>query len=260
MDIQKIVDLLEAAGSRIIMPALTNMGSVQTKADGSVMTEVDLVCQDFLQSSLYRLDASVSFLGEEMPHEVQNDCLNDGGTYWCLDPIDGTTNFATAFPVFATSLALIENGRPVLAAIHDPVRHESFYAVRGGGVWRNGQPIQASRVSILKRSVGFIDFKRLDADLASKLATGKHYRSQRNIGTCALEWAWLAAGRAQFIVHGGQKLWDFAGGSLIAEEAGCVIGDMEGKLLFSDIKLVSSIVASANKDIHNQLLKLLTAP
>ena len=259
MDIQRIVNLLEEAGRRIIMPALENLESVQTKADGSVLTEVDLSCQDFLQNSLYGLDASVSFLGEEMAHEEQNHCLNNGGTYWCLDPLDGTTNFSTGFPVFATSLALIENGRPALTAIHDPVRRESFYAVRGGGVWCNGQPIHASKISALNQAVGFIDFKRLDASQAARLASGKRYRSQRNIGTCALEWAWLAAGRGQFIVHGGQKLWDFAGGSLIAEEAGCIVSDMKGDALFRDRKLVSSIAAAANSAIHAQLLELLTS-
>ncbi|MDX8411532.1 MAG: inositol monophosphatase family protein [Mariprofundaceae bacterium] len=259
MDIQHIVNLLEEAGRRIIMPALENIESVQTKADGSVITEVDLACQDFLRDSLYQLDASVGFLGEEMTPEEQGSCLNNGEAYWCLDPLDGTTNFATAFPVFATSLALIENGRPSLGVIHDPARSESFYAVHGDGAWCNGQPMHASSETEFRQSVGLIDFKRLNADLAARLASGKYYRSQRNIGSCALEWAWLAAGRAQFIVHGGEKLWDFAAGSLIAAEAGCAVGDMNGEALFTHRKLVSSIAAAANQNIHKQLLELLTA-
>jgi len=82
------------------------------------------------------------------------------------------------------------------------------------------------------------------------------YRSQRNIGTCALEWAWLAAGRGHFIVHGGEKIWDYAAGSLIAEEAGCQVSNFSNGALFDRLKMTQSILA-ASPAIHQPLLDII---
>ncbi|MFQ5346168.1 MAG: inositol monophosphatase family protein, partial [Mariprofundus sp.] len=228
-----MTDILEQAGQQIILPAYHSLIHASTKADGSVVTETDLASQRFIQHALEQLNRTIAFLGEEMTETEQSACLQQsGGRYWCLDPLDGTSNFTAHFPGFAISLALIENGMVQLACIHDPVRCETFSAIRSQGACMNGQPVRASDQNRVQNTVGFIDFKRLSTPLVVKLATQPVYRSQRNIGSCALEWAWLAAGRGHFIIHGGEKIWDFAAGSLIAEEAGCTVGDFTGKPLF----------------------------
>lgn len=85
------------------------------------------------------------------------------------------------------------------------------------------------------------------------MATKPAYRSQRNLGSCALEWAWLAAGRGHFIIHGGEKLWDFAAGSLLAREAGSIVGDFSGDSLFPCDTLSSPILAACNRSVHASL-------
>ncbi len=253
-----VAELLGEAGRDILLPAFASRGGeAATKQDGSVVTETDLHCQNFIRKQLKALDPDIRFLGEEMDEAEQQACLSRGGRFWCVDPLDGTSNFTAAFPCFASAVALIEDGRPVLACIHDPVRGETFEAVMGGGARLNGRPMHASPAHALKQAVGFIDFKRLAEPLRVRLAGGKAYRSQRNIGSCALEWAWLAAGRGQFIIHGGQKLWDFAGGSLLAAEAGAVTTDLAGADPFAEAHLVSSIVAGANAPLHAALLAIL---
>lgn len=250
--------MLHKAGHDIVLPAfLDQTGSADTKHDGSVVTETDLHCQHFIREQLHALDPEIRFLGEEMGEAEQRACLQQGGPYWCVDPLDGTSNFMADFPCFASAVALIEHGRPVLACIHDPVRGETFHAVRDGGAFLNGMPVHASSTHALKQSIGFIDFKRLSPPLAARLAGSRHYRSQRNIGSCALEWAWLATGRGQFIIHGGEKLWDFAAGSLLAEEAGATVTGFDGRHPFAAGGLVSSIVAGANPDIHAALMAML---
>lgn len=253
-----VAELLGEVGRDILMPAFAaDGGAAATKQDGSVVTETDLHCQNFIRERLAKLDADIRFLGEEMEEHEQQDCLRRGGRFWCVDPLDGTSNFTADFPCFASAVALIEEGRPVLACIHDPVRDETFEAVAGGGAFLNGRPMYASRSHALSQAVGFIDFKRLSDALRLKLAGGKTYRSQRNIGSCALEWAWLAAGRGQFIIHGGQKLWDFSAGSLLAAEAGAVTTDLDGRDPFAGAHLVSSIVAGANAELHGALIAML---
>jgi len=114
--------------------------------------------------------------------------------------------------------------------------------------------IRCSNGDKLANAVGYIDFKRLNAETTMKLATNRLYRSQRNLGSCALEWAWLAAGRGQFIIHGGEKIWDFAAGSLIAAEAGCMAGDFSGKPFFPRAALSSPVLAACNSSIQENLL------
>ena len=218
---EQLCEILIRAGQEIVMPAYARSVQTTRKPDGSIVTETDLACQSFIEQELLKIDAEIGFLGEEMSESEQLACLQrKQAAFWCLDPLDGTTNFATTFPGFSISLALIRNGQVELACIHDPVRAVTFSAQLGCGAFLNGKPIHCSGEQQLSNSVGFIDFKRLQKATASRFATEKIYRSQRNVGSCALEWAWLAAGRGQVIIPGGEKLGDFAAGRLLAPEAG----------------------------------------
>jgi len=250
-----IIGLLEQAGREIILPAFEHCRNSRHKADGSVVTETDISCQKFMEHALAKAAPDTGFLGEEMNEARQLACLNGDGRYWCLDPLDGTSNFIASFPMFAISLALIEGGIPVQAYIHDPIQQETFMAIRGKGAWLNDMPLYAATEKKLQRAVGSIDFKRLAPSLAAKLIRPGIYRSQRNIGTCALEWAWLAAGRMHFIVHGGEKLWDYAAGCLIAEESGCHVGDFSAASLFPFSKLSSPVLAACTQSVQQQLLR-----
>jgi len=246
--------MLKQAGKEIILPAFYASVQSSTKADGSIVTETDLACQKFIQDELECLDKSIAFLGEEMTEAEQLACLqHSDGRYWCLDPLDGTGNFIAHFPCFAISLALIEHGTVKLACIHDPIRGETFSAIRGHGTRLNGKPIVASCLDQIHDTIGFVDFKRLEKTVAVILATMPSYRSQRNIGSCALEWAWLAAGRGDFIIHGSEKIWDFAAGSLIASEAGCMVSNFETKPLFPRVTLSSPVLAACKPPIHTSL-------
>ncbi len=254
--LQHVERIAKDAGQNILLPAFESQLAMQTrKSDGSIVTETDDKAQAFIQEALHVLDPSIGFLGEEMTQEEQLQALHHGSKFWCVDPLDGTGNFTTPMPLFAISIALIADGKPVLACIYDPVRDDMFSATLGKGLRINGEnytPIPINKT--LDDCIGFIDFKRLNSELATKLATQKLYRSQRNLGTCALEWAWLAAGRAQFIVHGGQKLWDYAAGVLLAEETHCIITDFMGQHPFTRPQLSSPVIAATNQKLADAWL------
>ncbi len=256
--LSQVESIAKEVGHHILLPAFISQTSIQTrKSDGSIVTETDEKAQAFIQEALQKLDPNIGFLGEEMSEVEQLKALHDGGKFWCVDPLDGTGNFTTPMPLFAVSIALIKDGKPVLACIYDPVRDEMFAAVQGSGFRINQQPYTPIPIDKpLGDCIGFVDFKRLKPALATKLATQKHYRSQRNIGTCALEWAWLAAGRSQFILHGGQKLWDYAAGLLLAEEANCVATDFCGIHPFAKSRLSCPILAASNTPLHQTWLYL----
>ena len=149
------------------------------KADGSIVTEADHALQDRLQAELPQHFPEYGLLGEEMTGEEQLAQLRGSTSgLWVLDPLDGTSNFATGIPYFAVSLALIEAGRISLGIVYDPCRDEYFHAIRDTGAWLNGQPLGArGPASPLSRGIAIVDYKRLPADLATRLAVTPPYSS-----------------------------------------------------------------------------------
>lgn len=222
------------------------------KADGSVLTEADLVAQARLQEGLAEL-SELPLLGEEMEATEQQRLLSESDGLWCLDPLDGTSNFASGLPFFCTSLALIQGGTPLLSVIYDPIRDECFSARRGQGAWLNGQELHShSEVTQLSRAIAEVDLKRLPDELAHRVAVEHPFRSQRNFGSGALDWAWLAAGRYQLYMHGGQKLWDYMGGVLILEEAGGRASTFDGDPVMCDRLVPRSVIAAVNHELYKQ--------
>lgn len=220
-ELESLCRVLRDAAQSEIMPRFRNVAS-HSKPDGSLVTAADLGAQRHIIDELGRLFPGAPVLGEEMTAEEQQRLLGDADTgVWCLDPLDGTSNYACGFPYFGVSLALLKGGEPVLGAIYDPVREECFSAELGVGAWLDGEPLHlASERTELGECLALVDLKRLPESDLTRLGGEAPYRSQRNLGSVALDWCWLAAGRGQLYLHGGQKLWDYSAGHLIATEAG----------------------------------------
>lgn len=198
------------------------------KDDGSLFSEADLAAQHVLAGQLPQIHDS-PIIGEEMSRADQEAGWNDGADgLWCIDPIDGTTNFINGIPWFAVSLAWLKEGRTRLAVTYNPITDEMFYAREGHGAYLNGRRLPLRQVTVdIARSVADVDFKRIPKDLADRIAVDPPYFSQRNFGCSTLEWCNLAAGRLDLYLHGGQMLWDYAAGSLILREAGGQVCTLE---------------------------------
>ncbi len=186
-----------------------------------------------------------SILGEEMTADEQGELLKNSDTLWCLDPLDGTSNFAVGTPYYAISLALIERGEPTLGIVYDPNRDECFVAVRGQGAWLNDVPLKVRPAALpLSKCTALIDFKRLPSSLSMNLVAQRPYASQRSYGSVALDWCWMAASRVHVYLHGASNLWDYAAGHLIFSEAGGYSSTLEGDAIYSnDLSKRSSVGA-----------------
>lgn len=216
----RVIEAVKRVASQEVMPRYLNVAR-HRKNDGSVITQADLAAQDAL---IYELELiyPCPFLGEEMGEAEQRKLWESGEKgLWCVDPIDGSSNFANGIPYFAISVALVRAGRPILGVVYDPVADECFSAARGNGAYLNDEllPIQTG-ASNLHEAIGEVDLKRLPRKLAAKLGQEPPYSSHRNFGASTLEWCYVASGRFDVYLHGGQKLWDYAAGSLILDEAG----------------------------------------
>lgn len=242
-----------------IMPRYLNAVR-QHKSDGSSMTEADVASQQALIRRLPEIKQA-PVLGEEMSARQQAECWAAGAEgLWCIDPIDGTTNFANGVPMFAVSVAYLVAGETQFGVVYNPTTDEAFYAGRGRGAWLNGNrlPLRRSATS-LRGAVAGIDFKRLPTRLATALAAEPPYYSQRNFGSSALEWCFVAAGRLDVYVHGGQALWDYAAGRLILEEAGGQASTLGGHPLVADPSRKQAVVLAADRDLQTEWLAWLQA-
>lgn len=250
--LQAVIDAVRIVARTQVMPRFLNVAH-QRKADGSLFTEADVAAQDALVAALDRI-CPVPVVGEEMSaaEQAQRQLAGQAGL-WCVDPIDGTSNFVYGVPYFAVSVALVEHGRSQIGVVYNPVADEMFYARRGGGAFLNGQALPLREpVARMRSAIAGIDFKRIPAPLAAALAARPPYSSQRNFGAGTLDWCCVASGRFDLYLHGGQKFWDYAAGSLILEEAAGSMCTLTRDDFWSDDLWQRSVIAARDPALFAQ--------
>ena len=214
----RVLEAVRGVAAAEILPRYRNVVALR-KDDGSIVTEADHAAQAALIRRLAQLGPA-RVIAEEMPAHEQLAAWREGGRLWCIDPLDGTRNFSDGIPFFAVSVALMEEGRSVFGVIHDPIADEAFFAVRGAGAWLNHRPLLVPRVAPpLERAVAEVSLRRDTASLRGELKRHPPYARRLTSGSSALSWCHLAAGRIDVMLHSGQKMWDYAAGALILEEA-----------------------------------------
>jgi myo-inositol-1(or 4)-monophosphatase len=250
--LDQVIAACRDIGREEVMPRYLKVAH-ERKVDGSLLTEADVAAQNALFKRL-RAIAPYPMLGEEMTDAEQRDvwALGDEG-FWCVDPIDGTSNFVNGLPFFAISVALIRDRKSVLGVVYDPGADEAFYAVEGQGAFMNGErlPLKTPPTE-LGRCMAGIELKRIDRTLAGRLAFEHPFSSQRNLGASTLDWCYVAAGRMHIYLHGGQKLWDYAAGSLILRESGGAACSLVGGAFLSGDPWCRSVLAALTPDLLAQ--------
>ncbi|MCZ2111443.1 MAG: inositol monophosphatase [Dehalococcoidia bacterium] len=179
---------------------------------------------------------------------------------WYLDPLDGTTNFAHAYPHFAVSLALARGERLVLGIVHDAVRGETFVAKEGAGAMLNDRTIRVSPVDALDEALlatGFPYDRRENLDAYLEYFADMVRRSQgvRRNGSAALDLCYVACGRLDGFWEWKLRPWDTAAGCLVVREAGGMVTDFRG----TEFDLFGSQTLASNGRIHAAMAATLTA-
>ena len=248
-DLQQLKAIIVSAAREELLPRFAKVER-EHKADGSFLTEADLAVQERIAKQLLQHWPETVFLGEEMTAEQQAGLLASDQPVWCLDPLDGTSNFAAGIPYFAISLALLDKGEVVLGIVYDPLRDECFAASKVDGASLNGKPLQVPVSGLeLNHATALIDFKRLAPELAVRLVRELPYASQRSFGSVALDWCWLAMGRSHIYLHGRSNIWDYAAGNFIFSKAGGYSCTLEGEPLFVNALQPRSSVGAVDAEL-----------
>jgi myo-inositol-1(or 4)-monophosphatase len=198
----------------------------QEKENLSYVTDLDRDLELLIRERLREAYPDDLLTGEEYAAEAGE---RGGGAErrWSIDPIDGTGNLVHRLPLWAISIGLIEAGEPVLGVIAVPPLGEMFWAVKGGGAWRDGNPLMAVDAYSFHTQdnvcVGTNAMRALDPrSLPGRL---------RNLGSACIEQSFVAAGRLVACTFLGEAAHDVAAGAVISVEAGCRFGNIDGESL-----------------------------
>ncbi len=217
------------------------------KGSGHLVTETDIAVNDYLSDVLTKARPDYGWLSEETKDDhSRHACPRT----FVVDPIDGTRAFIDRTPNFAVSVAVIESGRPIAAALYNPLRKELYLATLGGGATLNGQQIKVSNRKDLEGAhmVGYPrKFRKLGwPEMNVTVANSMAYRV-----------ALVASGQADATVSFTPKSdWDLAAAELIAIEAGAEICNLRGEPFRYDRKSTSEFgVICAGPDLQALLLE-----
>jgi myo-inositol-1(or 4)-monophosphatase len=218
----------------------------------NLVTEVDQLCEKKIQQLLGKSFPLFNFWGEESGQRK-----NESTFTWVVDPLDGTTNYAHRYPFFCSSIALIENRKPILGVIYDALRDECFTAEKNRGAYLNGKRLRVSSVSCLDESLLSTGFAYAVRETLYNLDNFRQFvlkaQGVRRDGSAALNLAYVAAGRFDGFWERGIQAWDMAAGSLMVKEAGGRITDISGR----PFDLMAENALASNGKIHSLIFQIL---
>lgn len=196
--------------------------TVRDKSPDNPVTEADIASDTLLKQRLGALLPSAGWLSEET---ADNPARLERRLLWVVDPIDGTKEFVMGIPEFSISVALVDEGLPVLAVVFNPATGELFVAEKGQGVWCNGERVGVSGREQLSGSL--IDASRSEIK-RGEFDPFKGIVELRITGSIAYKLARVASGQADGTWSRGPKHeWDICAGALLVQEAGGVCVDLD---------------------------------
>jgi myo-inositol-1(or 4)-monophosphatase len=252
VELAAAIELVQSAG-RLVAARYEDSGPVAYKGARDIVTEVDHAAEALIRAGIAERFPTDAFYGEESGRDA-----TVAARVWVCDPVDGTINYANGLPFFCVSLALVADGRPVVGAVHDPLRRETFAAAADGPATLDDRPVRASakeRLSdvVMALAVG-------GRAPARRIARVRHeIRVSRTMGSAALSLAYVANGRFDaFSQTVGLSAWDVAAAGFIAERAGAVVTDLNGGPWFDLGAPTGGIgILAAPAPHHARLLALL---
>ncbi len=250
-ELLRVAEHAARAGGALVTESYGGARRPREKAPGDWVSDVDLASESTIRTELEQRAPGIAFFGEEGGGER-------GRVGWFVDPLDGTANFLHRFPAVGVSVALVEDGRPVVGVVHAPMIGETYSARADGGAFRDGE-----RLTISSRppegaicATGFpfrAKADRLPSYFPVFEAALRQFEDLRRAGSASLDLAWTASGTFDGYFEQALGTWDVAAGGLLVREAGGVVTDWEGD---ADAWLTSGDIVAGPPAVHERLLAL----
>jgi myo-inositol-1(or 4)-monophosphatase len=230
---------------------------VSMKGPGDFVSLADKRSEKILFDELSKARPGYGFVMEEAGRVEGSDKSHT----WHIDPLDATTNFLHAIPIFAISLALEREGQVVAGVVYNPATDEFYVSEKGQGAFGGAHRLRvAARRELSQALIGCgvphlgkaSEHPLFKAELAAVMA---RVVNVRRLGCASLDLAYVAAGRFDAFWERGLHSWDIAAGALLIREAGGYVSDADGEPGF----LETGSICAGNETMHRELLALLRA-
>ncbi len=233
-------------------------GEISEKAPKDLVTEVDILCEEFLISEISKRYPDDAILSEERGGEISR-----SGRTWLLDPVDGTANFARANPLFCVCISIVEGDEVKHAAVAAPRLGDVYHASSGGGAFRDSvsgetHPLHVGEAKRLTDSFVGADVSYRGSNNPANNNILEVFRScwqVRSIGSAGIRGAWLAAGYIDVSIGTRNTAWDYAPTVLLVSEAGGRATNLTGGPWTHDS---DGLVATNNDTLQEEVLNLIT--
>lgn len=233
----------------IILSSDPTSGAYLKEGRGNFVTAADLASEKSTIDLIHEQFPDDNILSEETNAELANPLEVDN--LWVIDPIDGTNNFRFSRHYSCSSVAYVEKGQILLAAVYNPYTKELFFAEKGKGAFLNNKQITINNASDLSRAFIATDNSndpegtKRNLELALKIQPSPTVYIK---GSGIMTICELSAGRFDLYFHTTIKPWDNAAAMLIAEEAGAEVVDLQG----NSTNFMSQEVIVGNKKLIEQ--------
>ncbi len=252
-DIENVAMRAARAAGRVHMSRLRRISITRKSNALDLVTEADREAEAAVIGIIRRAYPDHAVLAEETGQSAQR-----SEHRWIIDPLDGTTNFAHGYPQFCVSIGYERRGRMEFGVVYDALKKECFAARRGKGAKLNGKPIRVSKTPRLASALlgtGFPYDRRERRRFYMCFWENFMTRVQgvRRTGAAALDLCYVACGRVDGFWEFGLKAWDVAAGSLIVEQAGGRVTNMDG----TPLDLDGRRVLATNRRVHREMLAVI---
>ena len=257
-DLNRFVRDLARRTGELQLSRYDDPGEIREKGPKDLVTEVDLLCEELMISSIRDRYPDDSILSEE-----RGGGISPTGRTWFLDPVDGTANYARANPLFCACVAVAEGDEITHAAVAAPRLGDVYHARQGAGAFRDdlitGQthPLRVAGTETLSNSFVGADVSYQAGNDPRKhgiLEVFKRCWQVRSIGSAGIRGAWLAAGYLDVSIGTRNTAWDYAPTALLVAEAGGRVTNLTGGPWTYD---ADGLVATNNEVLHGEVLGLI---
>ena len=236
---------------RILVENFNKTHKINRKQDGTLVTDIDLRMEEEIVKTIKKKFPGDAILSEENVYPLK------GAHYrWIIDPLDGTHNYIRGVNIVGTSIALAFNKEVVMGIIHMPFTKELYFTSKGTGSYLNGEKIYVSDRG-LKETTLIYDSNIINEQTTVMLEHLKKLKGKvfimRMFGSTARSLSYIAEGKADLEVEYTDKVWDFAAGAILIEEAGGKFTNHKGK--HWDINNTEYI--ASNGVMHDEVLKII---